>query len=70
MQYKVGDKVKVRNDLEVHKVYNSVVFTEKMKKFKGKTVTISRVTRYNDYLIQEDGENFAYSSIMLELKQT
>jgi hypothetical protein len=50
MKYKVGDKVKIREDLVVDKEYGSQVFVDSMEKYKGKIVTINRV-------IIEDGYN-------------
>lgn len=50
MRYKVGDKVKVRKDLKVGKVYGFCVFTEEMKDFCGKVVNITDVNRM-DYCI-------------------
>lgn len=50
MRYKVGDKVKVRKDLKVGKVYGLCVFTEEMKNFCGKVVNITDVNRM-DYCI-------------------
>ena len=40
MKYKVGDKVKIREDLKVGKIYGLYDFAKKMKQYKGKTATI------------------------------
>ena len=44
MKYKVGDKVKVRSDLEGGKVYGADSFVWGMESMKGNTVTIARVS--------------------------
>jgi hypothetical protein len=44
MKYKVGDKVRVRNDLVVNKTYgDGVWFRSDMARYKGQVVTISKV---------------------------
>lgn len=61
MKYKIGDKVRVRDDLRLEEVYkmdngtdyDSVVF--EMLKLKGKEVTILTYTDSSKYLISEDG---------------
>lgn len=61
MKYKIGDKVRVRDDLRLEEVYkmdngtdyDSVVF--EMLKLKGKEATILTYTDSNKYLISEDG---------------
>lgn len=40
---KIGDKVKVRNDLEANKFYGDIPFTKHMDRFKGKEVVILEV---------------------------
>ena len=60
MKYKIGDKVRVRDDLRLGEVckmengtdYDSVVF--EMLKLKGKEVTISTYTDSDKYQISED----------------
>ena len=67
---KKGDKVKVRNNLEVWKLYNDIPFIPQMQELKGKQVTISKV-EVNDYfercyLIKEDNEMAYWSEEMFE----
>lgn len=65
MKYKVGDKVRVISGLVVDGVYGNWRFTEKMKKYKGKSVTISEVCQ-DYYRIKEDEEYGYYTDEMLE----
>ena len=61
MKYKIGDKVRVKDNLEVGKMYfmsNMPEFDSverEMLKFKGKEVTISSYTGDGKYIIEEDG---------------
>ena len=43
MRYKVGDKVRVRKDLEVGKKYGECMTVERMENLKGKIVTIKEI---------------------------
>lgn len=55
MKYKVGDKVKVRDDLIVDCRYGSDIFVDGMSALKGKVVTIKMCYEYNNsYRIEED----------------
>lgn len=40
MEYKIGDKVRVREDLKVNEVYGTLEFVSDMAVFRGKEVTI------------------------------
>lgn len=66
MKYKVGDKVKVRNDLVVGKTYGyDVIFTDDMARYKGQVTTISRVG--NDfYKIKDDIYYWSWVDEMFE----
>ena len=44
MKFKVGDKVKVREDLEGNTSYNGLYFNPKMEVYKGKTIIIERIS--------------------------
>lgn len=65
-KYKVGDKVRVRSDLEVGISYGIPNFVGGMRKFLGKEVTISFVDYSDDtYKIKED-DDFWWSDEMFE----
>ena len=66
MKYKVGDKVKVRNDLVVDKTYgNGVWFRSDMARYKSQIVTISKVEDYF-YNIKEDRYCWSWVDEMFE----
>lgn len=65
MKYKVGDKVKVREDLEVDIRHGTEEFIEEMEEYKGKIVTIDTVNE-DDYYIEEDKQSWAWTEEMLE----
>lgn len=57
MKYKVGDVVKVREDLEEGGDFGRLCVSSEMAEFAGKLVTISSVNG-NDYHIEEDDETY------------
>lgn len=57
MKYKVGDVVKVREDLEEGGDFGRVCVSSEMAEFAGKLVTISSVNG-DDYFIEEDDETY------------
>lgn len=59
MQYKAGDKVKVRSDLKCDEYYGGVPFTSEMNRFKGMEFTIARVNNGGYYEVLETLYNFA-----------
>lgn len=62
MKHKVGDRVKIRLDLDVDTRYEGVPFREEMHKLCGQYVTIDQVFDDEDgvsYYIEED-QNFYY----------
>ncbi len=67
MKYKVGDKVRVREDLHVHKTYGRSNFVDGMDKYRGKTVTIfASWEDLKGYAIEEDGHAWIWADEMLE----
>ena len=65
MKYKIGDKVKIREDLIVDNDYGSDGFTEEMVEYKGKTATITDV-HYDKYDIDVDDGQWYWTDEMLE----
>ena len=63
MKYKVGDKVRVREDLIAEELYGKDVFVSEMTSFKGQTVTIKKI-QDNKYLIEEDLEDWYWTEEM------
>lgn len=51
MKYKVGDKVRVRTDLQVGERYGSNVFVDEMEKYLGRTLIINSCYDNNSYSV-------------------
>ena len=67
MKYKVGDKVKVREDLSTKDEYDRCSFVPEMKLFLGETVTIHKVCGdINRYEIKEDHGAWYWTDSMFE----
>lgn len=57
--FKVGDRVKVREDLVVDEIYGGDSFVYDMAEFRGKEVTIKEIQcAYHSYRIKETGYNW------------
>lgn len=67
MKYKIGDKVRVREDLIVDQWYGNDKFCSGMYSFEGQTVTI-KIVKENKYLIEEDLENWNWTDEMFSEK--
>ena len=65
MKYKVGDKVRVKKDLEVGKNYGHYNVVEDMGKYKGKEFIINEVSR--SYYRLKNENWFCWTDEMLEL---
>lgn len=65
MKYKVGDKVRVRRDLQISRRYGSYTFAPGMDHYKGSVVTISKANP-TFYRIEEDEGNWIWTDEMLE----
>lgn len=67
MKYKVGDKVRVREDLVVDEEYDGEYFVENMTQYRGKIVTIDRaVADELEYLIKDDNHSCLWTDSMFE----
>ena len=67
MKYKVGDKVRVREDLIVDQWYGNDKFCSGMYSFEGQTVTI-KIVKENKYLIEEDSGKWNWTDEMFSEK--
>ena len=54
-KFKVGDKVKVRSDLEIGKYYGGMIFLDGMKYLKGKELKIDFISEVGNYGFEESG---------------
>lgn len=65
MKYKVGDKVRVRRDLQISTYYGAYTFVSGMNDYKGSVVTISKV--YSTYYcITEDIRTWMWTDEMFD----
>lgn len=65
MKYKVGDKVRVRSDLQINRSYGAYTFVSEMSDYKGSVVAISEVY-LTCYCIEEDKGIWKWTDEMLE----
>ena len=63
-KFKVGDKVRLKNNLEVEKKYGEIFFVSSMNGLKGKEITINGITSQGNYTVEES--YFFFSDEMLE----
>ena len=67
MRFKVGDKVRVREDLEEDKRYGNEFFVDGMEKYRGEVMEIEIESIRNIvYHLKEDDENWSFTDEMLE----
>ena len=67
MKYKIGDKVRVREDLVVGQWYGEDTFASAMAPFKGKIVTISNIESCF-YRLKEDSDRWSWTKEMFSGK--
>ena len=65
-RFKVGDKVRIREDLIIGKRYDCCYFTSAMCQYKNKEATIKYITFCDTYKLDIDDGNFQWSVEMLE----
>lgn len=66
--FKVGDKVKIRKDLEEDKVYGGVDFVYNMYAFLGKEATITDIDDDGHFSLDIDNDDYYWSAEMFEYK--
>ena len=65
MKYKVGDKVKIREDLIVGNKYGADTYVDDMEQYKGEITTVAKITDNNKYKLDIDGY-WCWTDEMLE----
>lgn len=65
MKYKVGDKVRVRSDLQINRSYGAYTFVSEMSDYKGSVVAISEAY-LTCYCIEEDKGIWKWTDEMFE----
>lgn len=66
MRYKVGDKVRIREDLVMGGNYGDSVAVDDMVDMGGNVVTIGRVGEVHGYYIEEDPDDYCWTDEMFE----
>lgn len=66
MKYKVGDKVRIREDLVTGGNYGGSVAVDDMTDMGGSVVTIERVGEVHGYYIKEDPDEYCWTDEMFE----
>lgn len=66
MKYKVGDKVRIREDLVTGGNYGGSVAVDDMTDMGGSVVTIGRVGEEHGYYIEEDPDGYCWTDEMFE----
>ena len=63
MKYKVGDKVRVRDDLEFGRKYDNITLYDSMGAYLGKIGIIKAISAYDNYFLDND---YYWAEEMLE----
>lgn len=69
MRFKVGDKVRVRNDLVAGNLYGNLGFFEVMAQYRGKNARITGISPCGNYNLNIDSSEWFWSDEMLELAE-
>lgn len=69
MKFKVGDKVRIKEDLSCNKCYK-IAAVKDMEKYKGKIAKVKRTFVTGKYNLDIDGMKWAWSDDMLEQCET
>lgn len=66
-KYKVGDKVRIREDLIIGERYNNgITFISDMAQYMGKVATITNIIFGDHYIIDLDDNNWCWADEMFE----
>lgn len=66
MKYKIGDVIKVRDDLQEDKMYGKCSSIDDMLKFRGTTDIIKDIDSDGDYRLANNNNPYVWSEEMLE----
>ena len=67
MKYNIGDRVKIKEDLEYDEIYGGVYVTDTMLKYRGEVAEIAEVnSNFNDRYILKDCGIYWFHEDMLE----
>ena len=67
MKYNIGDRVKIKEDLEYDEIYGGVYVTDTMLKYRGEVAEIAEVnSNFNDRYILKDCGIYWFHKDMLE----
>lgn len=67
MKYNIGDRVKIKEDLEYDEIYGGVYVTDIMLKYRGEVAEIAEVnSNFNDRYILKDCGHWWFNEDMLE----
>lgn len=69
MKFKVGDKVRIKEDLSCNKCYK-IAAAKDMEKYKGKIAKVKKISNEGNYILDIDGMKWAWSDDMLEPCET
>ena len=67
MEYKIGDVVRIKDNLQVGEKYGECSVTERMLKFRGKVDTIEYIDDDGDFYLASEDNAFAWNKDMVEL---
>lgn len=70
MKYKVGDRVRIREDLSAGQEYDGLLFGHSMAKYRGKTAKITEVDGYTYHLDIDESEFWWSEAMLLPAKKT
>ena len=63
-KFQIGNKVRLRDDLELGRDYGEITFLRKMKDLQGKELIVNDISLQGNYTLNES--DFLYSEEMLE----
>jgi hypothetical protein len=69
MKFKAGDKVRIREDLKVDKMYGGLNINKQKAEFLGQIATVTHAWKF-EYALDADGGKWSWNDEMLESAET